>query len=173
VADKDGISAAIRIAELAATLRAEGRSLTDQLDDLAREYGLHATDQLAVRVTDLGEIAAVMARLRAAPPRVLGGRAVTTVEDLAAGLGNLPPTDGLRYRLGDDARVVVRPSGTEPKLKCYLEVVIPVGAGGDVAAARARATAELARLTADVAAAAGLPVPAAAPPAALPPDPLR
>jgi phosphomannomutase len=171
VADKDGISAAIRIAELAGTLRAEGRSLTDRLDDLAREYGLHATDQLAVRVGDLGEIAAAMARLRAAPPRVLGGRAVTAIEDLAAGFGNLPPTDGLRYRLGDDARVVVRPSGTEPKLKCYLEVVVPVGGGGDVAAARARAAVELARLRADVAAAAGLPVPAAAPPATLPPPP--
>jgi phosphomannomutase len=146
VRDKDGISAALLVAELAAGLRAEGRTLLDLLDDIWREYGVHATGQLSVRVTDLGEIAALMAQLRAAPPAELAGRAVTEVADLAAGLGGLPPTDAVRLRLGDTARVVIRPSGTEPKLKAYLETVVPVGTSGDAESARARAANELAAL---------------------------
>lgn len=124
--DKDGISAAVRVLQLAAELRAEGRSLTDRLDDLAREHGLHATSQLSVRVEDLSLITDAMARLRADPPVALGGLDVVGVDDLAHGGDGLPPTDGLRIRLAEDARVVVRPSGTEPKLKAYLEVVLPV-----------------------------------------------
>ncbi|MGH3312067.1 MAG: phospho-sugar mutase, partial [Streptomyces sp.] len=132
VRDKDGITAALLIAELAAELKLAGRSLTDLLDDLAVEHGLHATDQLSVRVEDLSLIAAAMERLRAHPPTALAGLAVVSAEDLTEGTGALPPTDGLRYQLSGDpaagvekARVVVRPSGTEPKLKCYLEVVLP------------------------------------------------
>ncbi|HSF27063.1 MAG TPA: phospho-sugar mutase [Actinomycetes bacterium] len=157
VRDKDGISAALLIAELAATLKAEGRSLRDVLDELAREHGLHATDQLAVRVSDPSLIDEAVRRLRAHPPTTLAGQAVESIEDLATGVDGLPPTEALRCRLADAARVVVRPSGTEPKIKCYLEVVEDV-ADGNVSAARARAAAELARLKADVAAAAGLPV---------------
>jgi len=156
VRDKDGISAALTICELAATTRARGASLLDLLDELAIEYGLHATDQLSIRVADLAEIDAMMDRFRADPPSELGGRAVESVEDLSAGTADLPPTDGLRYRLADGARVVVRPSGTEPKLKCYAEVVVPV-TGSDVTQARKHAEAELARLRADLAAAAGAP----------------
>jgi phosphomannomutase len=155
VRDKDGVSAALLVAELAATLKAEGRGLTDLLDDLARTYGLHATDQLSARVEDLGEIDAVMARLRSQPPATLGGREVTSVEDLSEGAGGLPPTDGLRYRLAGDGRVIVRPSGTEPKIKCYVEVVVPV-ADGDVAAARRTAQESLAAVKQDLAGAAGL-----------------
>ncbi len=155
VRDKDGISAAVLVLELAATLRRDGRTLVDALDDIAREYGLHATDQLSVRVDDLGQISAIMQRLRAAPPTALGGRTVDQVEDLTEGVGGLPPTEGLRYRLAGDARVIVRPSGTEPKLKCYLEVVVPV-TGDDVAAARATAAEQVAAIKADLAAAAGL-----------------
>ena len=99
VLDKDGISAALLVAELAAGLRAAGRTLLDLLDDIEVEHGVHATGQLSVRVSDLGQIAAAMAGLRAAPPAALGGRAVLTAEDLAAGVGGLPPTDGLRYVL--------------------------------------------------------------------------
>ncbi|HEX4686482.1 MAG TPA: phospho-sugar mutase, partial [Nocardioides sp.] len=113
------------------------------LDDLALAHGLHATDQLSVRVTDLAEIGAAMGRLRAAPPTSLGGFAVEQVDDLARGDGGRPPTDGLRYRLADGARVIVRPSGTEPKLKCYLEVVVPVDAEAGVDAARISAAARL------------------------------
>ena len=155
VRDKDGVSAALLVAELAATLKAEGRSLTDLLDDLAREHGLHATDQLSVRVDDLSLIQDAMARLRAEPPTALGGRAVESADDLLVGSAGLPPTDGLRYRLADGGRVVVRPSGTEPKLKCYLEVVVPV-ADGDVAAARATAARDLAAIAGDLSRTLGL-----------------
>ncbi|MCZ9341062.1 phospho-sugar mutase, partial [Streptomyces sp. TRM76130] len=117
VRDKDGITAALLVTELASELKAEGRTLLDLLDDLAVAHGLHATDQLSVRVEDLGVIAGAMRRLRERPPAALGGLAVVRGEDLAEGAGGLPPTDGLRYTL-DGARVIVRPSGTEPKLKC-------------------------------------------------------
>ena len=149
VSDKDGISAALLVAELAASLKAERRGLLDLLDDIAIEHGLHATDQLSVRVDDLTQIAAAMERLRAAPPTTLGGRRVEIVEDLSLGDGGLPPTEGLRYRLADSGRVVVRPSGTEPKLKAYLEVVIPV-VDGDVDAAHRRAAADLAAIRDDL-----------------------
>ncbi|HEU4542661.1 MAG TPA: phospho-sugar mutase [Jiangellaceae bacterium] len=155
VRDKDGISAAVLVLELAATLRRDGRTLADALDDIAREYGLHATDQLSARVDDLSQIGSVMQHLRSAPPTELGGLAVEQVEDLSEGIGGLPPTDGLRYRLAGDGRVIVRPSGTEPKLKCYLEVVVPV-LGGDVVAARGTAADQLTAIKADLAAAAGL-----------------
>jgi phosphomannomutase len=118
-------------------------------------HGLHATDQLSVRVTDLSIITAAMDRLRSTPPTALAGLAVRQFEDLEQGSAQLPPTDGLRLRLEKDTRVIVRPSGTEPKIKCYLEVVVPV-AGGDVGAAREIAAARLAALKHDVAAAAGL-----------------
>ncbi|MFG2017418.1 phospho-sugar mutase [Actinomadura geliboluensis] len=141
VNDKDGIGAALAVAALAAAAKRDGRTLLDLLDDQAREHGLHATSQLSIRVDDLSLITAAMTRLRAAPPAELAGRRVVSFDDLARPADGLPPTDGLRFRLSGGARVVVRPSGTEPKLKCYLEVVLPVE--GDVAATRARAAAEL------------------------------
>ncbi|MBV6727850.1 phospho-sugar mutase [Nocardioides daeguensis] len=155
VSDKDGVSAALLLCEIAAEAKAAGRSLLDLLDDIAVRYGLYATDQLSVRVTDLAQIAAAMQRLRSTPPSTLGGSPVTAADDLAAGSADLPPTDGLRYRTEDGSRVVVRPSGTEPKLKCYLEVVVPV-VDGDVTVARAEAATRLTALRADIAAAAGI-----------------
>jgi phosphomannomutase len=158
VRDKDGVSALLLVVDLAARLKAEGRTLTDRLDDLAREHGLHATDQLSVRVTDLSLITAAMERLRSAPPATLGGLKVERVDDLAEGSADLPPTDGLRFRLAEDARVIVRPSGTEPKIKCYLEVVVPVDAdeADGVDAARISAAGRLDAIRGDLAAAAGL-----------------
>ena len=156
VRDKDGVSALLLLCELAAGAKAAGRTLDDLLDDIAAAHGLHATDQLSVRVTDLGEIAAAMDRLRAAPPTSLGGLAVVGVDDLALGSADLPPTEGLRYRLAEGGRVVVRPSGTEPKLKCYLEVVIPVNPDDGVAAARFAAVGRLDALRGDIKAAAGI-----------------
>ncbi|MFF4619885.1 phospho-sugar mutase [Nonomuraea jabiensis] len=150
VRDKDGIGAALTVAAVAAAAKRSGRTLLDLLDDQARRYGLHATSQLSFRVSDLSLITDAMARLRAHPPTALGGRAVTRTDDLSKGDGGLPPTDGLRYLLSGDGRVVVRPSGTEPKLKCYLEVVVPVT--GDVAQAREQAARDLAALKADLAA---------------------
>lgn len=153
VRDKDGVSAALMVAELAATEKAAGRTVQDVLDDVALRHGVYATDQLSVRVTDLADIEAAMVRLRAGPPAALGGRAVESVEDLAEGVGGLPPTEGLRYRLAEGARVIVRPSGTEPKLKCYLEVVEPVA--GSLVQARASAAAVLAAISTDLTAALG------------------
>ena len=156
VRDKDGVSALLLLCEVAARAKADGDTLVDLLDDIAREHGLHATDQLSVRVPDLTEIGRAMEALRRTPPTSLGGLAVEQVDDLATGSGRLPPTEGLRYRLADGARVVVRPSGTEPKLKCYLEVVVPVGRSGDVDAARIAAAGRLDAMRDDIRAAAGL-----------------
>ncbi|WP_031068642.1 phospho-sugar mutase [Streptomyces sp. NRRL S-118] len=158
VRDKDGITAALLVAELASVLKEEGRTLSDLLDDLAVAHGLHATDQLSVRVEDLGVIANAMRRLREQPPAALAGLTVTSAEDLTRGSGALPPTDGLRYHLDGafKARVIVRPSGTEPKLKCYLEVVVPVADASGLAAARAEADGVLGAIKRDLAAAAGI-----------------
>ncbi|MFE9203627.1 phospho-sugar mutase [Micromonospora sp. NPDC007230] len=148
VRDKDGITAALSVAELAAGLKAQGRTLTDRLDELAAEFGVHHTDQLSVRVDDLREIAGMMARVRAATPETLLGHRVTETKDL------LPGADVVTLRT-DAARVVIRPSGTEPKLKAYLEVVEPV-ADGDVPAARTRAQAAVTTLRTEVSTALGL-----------------
>ncbi|MFJ7075842.1 phospho-sugar mutase [Streptomyces sp. NPDC098781] len=155
VRDKDGITAALLITELASVLKADGRTLLDLLDDLAVEHGLHATDQLSVRVEELSVIADAMRRLREQPPTELAGLAITSAEDLTKGTDTLPPTDGLRYSL-DGARVIVRPSGTEPKLKCYLEVVVPVATHAALPAARAEAAGLLAAIKRDLSAAAGI-----------------
>jgi phosphomannomutase len=150
--DKDGVSALLLVCELAAEAKAAGRTLLDRARRLATEHGLHATDQLSVRVDDLPLITDAMDRLRSAPPTSLGGLAVERAEDLAEGSAALPPTDGLRYTLAEGARVIVRPSGTEPKVKCYLEVVIPVGddADGGVDAARISAVGRLDAIKADL-----------------------
>jgi phosphomannomutase len=139
VRDKDGISAALLVAELAASLRP--RTLADRLDELAAEVGVYLTGALSIRVGDLAEIGELMAGLRAALPQQLAGRPVETAEDL------LPDADAVILRAGG-LRVVVRPSGTEPKLKVYLEAHTEVT--GSVAEARAAAAADLATLEAEV-----------------------
>ena len=157
VKDKDGVSALLMICDIAARAKAAGRTLRDELDDLARRFGLHATDQLSVRMDDLAAILAVVDRLRDQPPSSLGGLAVEQVDDLNRGSGSVPPTNGLRFHLADGARVVVRPSGTEPKIKCYLEVVVPVEDDeGGVDAARISAAGRLDAIRGDLRAAAGL-----------------
>jgi phosphomannomutase len=163
VRDKDGLSAALLLAQLAATVHAHGRTLVDLLDDLAVRHGLHLTDQLSARFADLDDIPATMARFEADLPRSLAGSPVVEVTDLSLGSGDgpdrLPPTDGWRLLAGDGTRVVVRPSGTEPKVKCYLEVVVPVVADGrqdPVGDARRTARQRLDAVRADVARALGL-----------------
>ncbi|MFE9191462.1 phospho-sugar mutase [Micromonospora sp. NPDC007208] len=148
VRDKDGITAALTVAELAAGLKSRGRTLTDRLDELAAEFGVHHTDQLSARVDDLRVIADAMARIRAVTPATLLGQPVDSVRDL------LPESDVVILRTAV-ARVVIRPSGTEPKLKAYLEVVEPV-MDGDVQAARSRAASAVAALRAEVSAALGI-----------------
>jgi len=150
VRDKDGISAALMLAEMAAGLRAQGRCLLDVLDDLSVAHGVHATDAFAVRVDDLSLIQTLMSGLRESPPTSLGAVPVVRIDDLAEGSQGLPPTDGLRYFLVDESRVIVRPSGTEPKLKIYLETIVAVGSSASLAAARTEAADRLLRLSASM-----------------------
>ncbi len=140
VRDKDGISAAVLIADLAAEVKAAGRSLLDILDVYAVEFGLHLGGQVARRVDDPAAIVATMAELRAAPPNSLAGEGVDVV-DLLERRGQLR-TDAVVLESAH-ARIVVRPSGTEPKLKCYLEVVEPVADHDDLDRARTAATSRL------------------------------
>jgi phosphomannomutase len=137
VRDKDGIGAALAVLGLATRARARGETLLEAYDTLEAAHGVHLTAQLTVATRAPGE---VTARLRRAAPTFLGRQAVTSVTDFAGGSRDLPPSDVLGYRVGRD-RVVIRPSGTEPKLKAYLEVVEPVppgqlGQARQVAAAR-------------------------------------
>lgn len=156
VRDKDGISTAVRVALLASQLADRGRTLTDALDALAVRHGLHATAPLTLRVDDVSVIAPAMARLREQGPATLAGSPVISTVDLSLGEGDLPPTDGLVYLTAAEDRVVVRPSGTEPKLKCYLEVIIPVTVPDEVATARRQAADRLAAIRAELATAIGL-----------------
>ncbi|NUL43957.1 phospho-sugar mutase [Cellulosimicrobium funkei] len=155
VRDKDGMTAALVAAELAAELADEGKTLLDALDEIALHFGVVATGQLSMRVADLALLDTMMTRLRLAPPATLAGQDVVETVDLAQGYRDLPGTDALMYTTADDSRVVVRPSGTEPKLKCYLEVVRPVEAAPQVPGARAEASAALAELSASIGAALG------------------
>ncbi|OZM75044.1 phosphomannomutase [Amycolatopsis antarctica] len=138
VNDKDGISAAALACGLVAALGEDGRTLLDALDELAVRHGVHLTDQVSLRFEDLSRIGALMSALRASPPDSLDGTALST-EDL------LPDADVLRLR-GEGVRVIVRPSGTEPKLKAYLEIVEPVDGPDALERARARAGERLAGL---------------------------
>lgn len=140
VLDKDGISAAVSLARLAANLKAQGKSLAVELEELAKRYGLYYTAPLTFRVEDLSLIKQGMARLRETNgPATLAGRAVTVKADLAKGYQGLEPTDGLLYATEKNDRVIARPSGTEPKLKCYLETVVKIPEGDSLEQAEAEA----------------------------------
>ena len=125
VNDKDGISAALMIAQCAAELKAEGRTMAEYLDEIAELYGFHTTEQISIRVADIAQVDSVLARLRQDPPQSIAGRALTQIDDLMVPKDGLPPTNGLRYWFGPNIRVIIRPSGTEAKMKCYLEVCAP------------------------------------------------
>ncbi|MFJ4208774.1 phospho-sugar mutase [Paenarthrobacter sp. NPDC089675] len=156
VRDKDGISAAVLIAEMAASAKADGKTTWDTLDELYLVHGLHASDQLSIRVADLGLLDAMMNRLRVNPPEAFGGSAVEVFLDLAEGSESLPPTDGLLYLTKEQSRVIIRPSGTEPKLKCYLEVIEAVESAAELPAARQAARTSLDNVLQDVREALGL-----------------
>ena len=128
VADKDGVSAALLLANIARREKAAGRTLWDLLDDLGNRYGFYATGQISIRVSDLSIIGKAMHSIRTAPPKELAGLAASFT-DMSIGSKDLMPTDGLRFDLADGRRVIIRPSGTEPKLKCYLEAVSDSKAG--------------------------------------------
>ncbi|RWZ68505.1 phospho-sugar mutase [Labedella populi] len=147
VRDKDGISAAVAFLDLAAQLAADGSSVAEHLERFSETFGHFASDQISVRVSDVAQIGATMRRLREEPPRAVGGIAVERIEDLSGGFGALPPSDVLRLRLVDGSRVMVRPSGTEPKLKVYIDVS---STDGDLAHRVDEAEARLAALRAGV-----------------------
>jgi phosphomannomutase len=149
VRDKDGVSACVLFAELATWDRVRGKTVLEHLDDIYRRVGLFVTEQVSLTKPGsegLTEIRAAMARFRASPPRDIAGHAVEELVDLDRGEGGLPRSDVLVFRLAGGRRVIMRPSGTEPKLKSYYEVRVEVGAGEAMADARKRGLAELAAL---------------------------
>lgn len=123
VNDKDGISAAIKLAQIATDLAAENKTLLDLLDEIWTRHGFHATEQISIRLTDLSQVGVIMGRLRKTPPTIIAGLGVTSIDDLTAPTDGLPPTDGLRIWLDGTIRIIIRPSGTEAKMKCYIEVI--------------------------------------------------
>ncbi|MDO8646568.1 MAG: phospho-sugar mutase [Candidatus Planktophila sp.] len=123
VNDKDGISAAIKLAQIATDLAHENRTLLNLLDEIWARHGFHATEQISIRLTDLSQVGRIMGQLRLNPPSVIAGYPVTSIDDLATPSDDLPPTDGLRIWLDSAVRIIIRPSGTEAKMKCYIEVI--------------------------------------------------
>ena len=123
VNDKDGISAAITLAQIATDLAAEGKTVLDLLDEVWARHGFHATEQISIRLSDLSKVGVILGGLRNNPPQQIAGRAVTSIDDLAAPTDGLPPTDGLRIWLDGGVRIIIRPSGTEAKMKCYIEAI--------------------------------------------------
>lgn len=123
VNDKDGISAALLLAQIASDLKSKGLILLDLLDEVWARHGFHGTEQISIRVADMSQITQLLRRIRQNPPTHIAGRAVRSIDDLANPQDGLPPTDGLRIWLADGIRIIVRPSGTEAKMKCYIEVI--------------------------------------------------
>ena len=123
VNDKDGISAAITLAQIATDLAADGKTLLDLLDEIWARHGFHATEQISIRLSDLSKVGVILGGIRNNPPKNIAGRVVTSIDDLAAPKDGLPPTDGLRLWLDGGVRIIIRPSGTEAKMKCYIEVI--------------------------------------------------
>jgi phosphomannomutase len=143
IRDKDGISAAVDFLSLASELKAAGKTIEDHLDDFAEKFGAFASGQISVRVDDLAEIGQTMARLRLTPPASIGTIQVESIDDFIEGFERFPPSDILRIHLVGGARVIVRPSGTEPKLKVYIDAS---ASEGTAAERRAEAVAEVAEL---------------------------
>jgi phosphomannomutase len=143
VRDKDGISAAVAVLSLFSELRAAGDTLESHLYRFALEFGAFASAQISIRVADLDEIPRAMTRLRDAPPAEVGGIPVEGVDDYLTGVDGFAPNDILRLRLAGGGRVIVRPSGTEPKLKCYLDASSREGSAAERRAAAAAAVATL------------------------------
>ena len=123
VNDKDGISAAIAVAQIATDLASDGKTLLDLLDEIWSRHGFHATEQISIRLSDLSKVDLILGGLRNNPPQNIAGWVVTSIDDLATPTDGLPPTDGLRIWLDGGVRVIIRPSGTEAKMKCYIEVI--------------------------------------------------
>ena len=123
VNDKDGISAALVLVQLATDLKVQGKTLIDLLDEIWKRHGYHGTRQISVRTTSVAQIDAILSKFRDATPKNIGRFALTSFDDLEKPKDGLPPTNGVRIHLMDNIRIIVRPSGTEPKIKCYIEVI--------------------------------------------------
>jgi phosphomannomutase len=123
VNDKDGISAALLISQIATDLKAENKTLLDLLDQIWKSYGFHATEQISIRVNEIAQISKIMSNLRKNPLKEIAGFKVLSFDDLSHPSNDLPPTDGIRFVLEKNIRIIIRPSGTEPKMKCYVEIV--------------------------------------------------
>ena len=123
VNDKDGISAALLLAQIATELKSQGLTLLDLLSEVWSRHGFHGTEQISIRVADISQITQLLTKLRKSPPTQIAGRAVLSIDDLADPKDGLPPTDGLRLWIDGGIRMIVRPSGTEAKMKCYIEVI--------------------------------------------------
>ncbi len=145
VRDKDGISAAVDFLALAGELKAAGHTLEQHQRDFDERFGAFASAQVSLRVTDLSRIGQIMAALRENPPSEIGGTRVTEIDDFIGGFGVFPPGDILRFWMLDGSRVIVRPSGTEPKVKVYIDASSDTGS---VDERRASATARVAALEA-------------------------
>lgn len=143
VNDKDGISAALKITEIAADLAKSKKTLMEYLDEIWSKYGYHATSQISFRVSDLTKISQVMNLFRYQTPTEIAGYKVNNFKDFTQPENGLPATDCIRFWLGDSTRIIIRPSGTEPKIKCYIEVVEV----GDVAAAKIAAKMQIDKLS--------------------------
>ncbi len=131
VNDKDGISAAIFLAQVAMDLKRDGLTISDLLNQVWERHGFHGTEQISIRVSDMSAITRLLAGLRQNPPKEIAGRTVESIDDLAAPKDGLPPTDGLRIWLAGGIRIIVRPSGTEAKMKCYIEVITKTSQDSD------------------------------------------
>ena len=143
VNDKDGVSAAIALARIAGELKSQGSSISQYLKKIREKYGFHKTIQISIRVADLHNISRVLNSIRTAVPTEIAGYKVERFDDLLNPSGDLPPTDGVRFYLEEGIRVIIRPSGTEPKVKCYIEVV----RNGDTPEDHAAAEAIIAKLS--------------------------
>jgi len=149
VRDKDGVSACLIFAELVAWNRARGKTVLDHLDDIYRRVGLFVTEQVSITkpgAEGIAEIRAAMQRFRKEPPKEVAGHAIEQINDLSRGEGGLPPSDVLVFKLAGGRRIIMRPSGTEPKLKSYYEVRVAVGSDESIADARARGLEDLGSL---------------------------
>jgi phosphomannomutase len=120
------------LAHIASELKIKGQTLLDLLDEVWARHGFHGTEQISIRVADMSRITELLTRIRQNPPKVIAGRTVTAIDDLANPQDGLPPTDGLRIWLAEGIRIIVRPSGTEAKMKCYIEVITKDSAAAQV-----------------------------------------
>ena len=132
VNDKDGLSAALMLAQIAVDLKAQNKTVVDLLNEVWARHGFHGTEQISIRVNSISDVTKLMGGLRNNPPVEIAGRAVESIDDLEKPTNDLPPTDGLRIWLAGGIRIIIRPSGTEAKMKCYVEVIAADSASAQI-----------------------------------------